>query len=176
MRVDLSRACPDTSAVSPRGDGLHCSRCEHAVLDLRHVTERRANELIAAARARDGKVCATLFTDRTGRPSYLLEPSRTRLPVVEAAFVATLASACAPAATHTTAETSAIRVAPQSKQPTPPVPPADDAGVSSASTCAPQADAGAANASGHGRHHPRSTPGRGRRTHPPEEGYGGLLF
>lgn len=107
--MHIDKPCPDGSAIQSLDGSLHCTLCDSRVIDLREVTRRRAEALVAAARGESKRVCVRMFTDRHGRPSFLLEPvrPRVRLPIVEVALVATLASACgstSPALveTHTT--------------------------------------------------------------------------
>ena len=94
MRID--KPCPDGSAIRATDGSLHCSLCESRVIDLREVTKRRAEALVAAARLESDRVCVRMFTDRHGHPSFLLEPvrPRARLPLAEVALLATLAGAC----------------------------------------------------------------------------------
>ncbi|MFO0682326.1 MAG: hypothetical protein U0234_09760 [Sandaracinus sp.] len=76
----------DWSAMSLRGEGRHCARCDTTVLDLTRVTQRVAEQLI---RERGGEVCARVRADAQGLPTFAPEPRRKGLaPLVLASALA----------------------------------------------------------------------------------------
>lgn len=75
--------------------GVHCSRCDRDVLDLRRAPRKRALAVLAEARASDpeGRVCAWVRATEDGTPVFTPDPSRW-VRLAAPAVLATALGAC----------------------------------------------------------------------------------
>lgn len=80
---------------TPRG--VHCSRCDRDVVDLRRVPRKRALTILAEERASGARVCAWVRATEDGTPVFAADPSRLAR-LAGPAIVASALTACAPAA------------------------------------------------------------------------------
>jgi hypothetical protein len=79
--------------------GVHCSKCDRDVLDLRHTPRKRALAILEEKRA-EGRVCAWVWAKQDGTPVFQPDPSRLAR-FAGPAIVATALAACSPeAASH----------------------------------------------------------------------------
>ncbi len=111
LPIRVESACrEDWSAMTPRGEGRHCARCQSTVIDLTRVTRAQAERLV---REHGGRVCGRVRADERGDAVFAPEPVRRGIvPVAIAGVLAacsaepTAADATAPdalpAATHPT--------------------------------------------------------------------------
>lgn len=100
MRMRIPTPCSENLDAMPRtGDGVHCSRCDRDVVDLRRATKKRALAVIAGLRASDpeGKVCVRVLATPEGVPAFAKDPSPLARFALPAALAGSLA-ACAPGA------------------------------------------------------------------------------
>ena len=93
----IATPCTENLDAMPRaGLGVHCTKCDRDVVDLRRVPSKRALAVIDALRAQgDGKVCVRVRATRDGVPVFAKDPSplsRFALPMALAGSLA----ACAP--------------------------------------------------------------------------------
>jgi hypothetical protein len=79
--------------------GVHCSRCDRDVLDLRRVPQKRALAILAEKRELEGRVCAWVRATPDGTPIFSPDPSRFAR-FTAPAIVATALTACTPTAAH----------------------------------------------------------------------------
>jgi len=79
--------------------GVHCSRCDRDVLDLRRVPRKRALAVLAEKRATEGKVCAWVRATPDGTPVFAADPSRIAR-LAAPAIVASALTACGASATE----------------------------------------------------------------------------
>lgn len=79
--------------------GVHCSRCDRDVLDLRRVPRKRALAVLAEKRATEGKVCAWVRATPDGTPVFAADPSRLAR-FAGPAIVASALTACGASATE----------------------------------------------------------------------------
>ncbi len=79
--------------------GVHCSRCDRDVLDLRRVPRKRALAVLAQKRASEGKVCAWVRATPDGTPIFAPDPSRL-VRLAGPAMMASALTACGASATE----------------------------------------------------------------------------
>jgi hypothetical protein len=91
LPVRIESPCQeDWSAMTPRGEGRHCARCESTVIDMTRMTRAHA---VAIAREQGGKVCGRVRANARGEAVFAPEPSPFGLVPVA---LAGLLAACAP--------------------------------------------------------------------------------
>ena len=96
----IAHPCSENLPGMPRTPGgVHCSRCDRDVLDLRRVPRKRALAVLAEKRAVDGKVCAWVRATPAGTPVFAADPSRLAR-FAGPAIVASALTACGASATE----------------------------------------------------------------------------
>lgn len=135
----IAHPCSEDLPSMPRTPGgVHCSRCDRDVVDLRRVPRKRALAILAEKRASEGRVCAWVRATADGSAVFAPDPSRLAR-LAGPALVATALAACAtPTSQHASATpvTLAHESTPTSGGNTNAAPPVVVA-VSSAPTSAP---------------------------------------
>jgi len=112
----IAHPCSENLPGMPKTPGgVHCSRCNRDVLDLRRVPQKRALAILAEKRQLDGRVCAWVRATPDGTPVFSPDPSRFAR-FAGPAVVATVLTACAPSAAHH--ESTPIAFAPPTPAPT----------------------------------------------------------
>ena len=92
--------------------GVHCSRCDRDVVDLRRVPRKRALSILAEKREQ-GRVCAWVRATEDGSPVFTPDPSRLAR-LAGPAIVASALVACSPATStaHTATQVTLAHQAP----------------------------------------------------------------
>jgi hypothetical protein len=92
----IAHPCSEDLPSMPRAPGgVHCSRCERDVIDLRRVPRKRALAILAEKRETSGRVCAWVRATEDGTPVFAPDPSRLAR-LAGPALVATALAACSP--------------------------------------------------------------------------------
>lgn len=109
----IAHPCSEDLPSMPRvPGGVHCSRCDRDVLDLRTTPRKRALAVLAEARqSGDGRVCAWVRATKDGTPVFAADRPSPRSRWIAPVLAISSLAACTSTPTRETAPMAALPAA-----------------------------------------------------------------